>query len=106
MRTLALFTCIVALSGCDRISQRLWNCSSNRLDVLKTIDTGNEIVESIQAHSWIASMKGGAQIIKVTVTDGSHAKVVWSLGQPVVGTTSDAAPEVCKGQTGIAVQQL
>jgi hypothetical protein len=107
MRVLFLLIMSLSLEGCDRISQRVWNCSTVKLDVLKTNEPDFEIVETIPARSWIASMKGGVQIAKITVAHGGGAKVLWHQGQPVVTSRSDSADDVCAGRTsGVVIQQF
>jgi len=107
MRVLALLIMSLPLVGCDRISQRVWNCSTAKLDVLKTNDPDFEVVETIPARSWIASMKGGVQITKITIADGSRAKVLWHQGQPVLTNRSDSADDVCAGRnSGVVIQQF
>jgi len=107
MRMLTLPILLLSLAGCDRISQRVWNCSAVKLDVLKTNESDFEIVETIPARSWIASMKGGVQITKVTAADGRRAKILWHQGQPVLTSRSDSADDVCAGQTsGVVIQEF
>jgi len=107
MRALSLLLFCLSLSGCDRISQRVWNCSDEKLDVLKTNEPDFEIVETIPARSWIASMKGGVQITGVTIAEGKRAKVLWHQGQAVLNSRSDSPDEVCAGRAnGIVVQQF
>ncbi|WP_374298117.1 hypothetical protein [Sphingomonas sp.] len=107
MRTLLLLLLCVSLSSCDRLSQRVWNCSADKLDVLKVNEPDFEIVETIPARSWIASMKGGAQITGIMIADGKRAKVLWHKGQAVLTSRSNSADEVCAERTnGIVVQQF
>lgn len=107
MRMLLLLLLCFSLSSCDRISQRVWNCSTDRLDVLKTNEPDFEILETIPARSWIASMKGGAQITGIAVADGKRAKALWHEGQAVLKSRSNSADEVCVGRTnGIVIQQF
>jgi hypothetical protein len=107
MRTLALLIFFLSLSGCDRISQQVWNCSGEKLDVLKTSEPNFEIVETIPARSWIASMKGGVQITAIAVADGGQAKVLWQRGQAALTNRLATADEVCAGRTsGIVMQQF
>ena len=107
MRTLALLIFFFSLSGCDRISQRVWNCSGEKLDVLKINEPDFEIVETIPARSWIASMKGGVQITAIAIANGKQAKVLWQRGEAVLTNRLATADEVCTGRTsGIVMQQL
>lgn len=107
MRSFFLFLPVLLLSGCDRISQRVWNCTAQPLEVLKEGDTGNQTVETIQSRSWIASMKGGVQITSITVADGARPKILWQRGSRLAASRSDAPGEVCSTATnGIAVQQF
>lgn len=107
MRVLPLLIMSLSLAGCDRISQRVWNCSTVELDVLKTNEPDFIVVETIPARSWIASMKGGVQITKITIADGRRAKVLWHQGKPVLTSRSDSADDVCAGQTsGVVIQQF
>jgi hypothetical protein len=107
MRAVILLLFCLTLSGCDRISQRVWNCSARKLEVLKANGADFEIVEVIPARSWIASMKGGVQITAISVADGASAKDLWHKGQPVLTSRLHSADEVCAGRTeGIVVQQF
>jgi hypothetical protein len=107
MRVLPLLLLSLSIAGCDRISQRVWNCSTVKLDVLKTNEPDFKIVETIPARSWIASMKGGVQITKITVADGRRAKVLWHQGQSVLTSRSDSADDICSGRTiGVVIQQF
>ncbi len=107
MRVFPLLMMPLSLAACDRISQRVWNCSTTKLDVLKTNERDFETVETIPAHSWIASMKGGVQITKITVADGARAKVLWHQGQSVVTNQSNSADEICaKRISDVVIQQF
>jgi hypothetical protein len=107
MRLLILPLICFNLAGCDRISQRVWNCSAKSLDVLKTNAPDFEIVETIPSRSWISSMKGGVQITAISVADGTRSKVLWHQGQPVLTVPFDSPEKVCAGRTeGIVVQQF
>lgn len=107
MRVLPLLTVLLSLAGCDRISQRVWNCSTTKLDVIKTNEPDIELVETIPARSWISSMEGGAQITKIAVEEGRRAKILWRQGHPVLTSRSDSAADVCAGRTsGVVIQQF
>jgi hypothetical protein len=107
MRALSLLFMSLSIAGCDRISQRVWNCSTVNLDVLKISEPNFEIVETIPARSWIASMKGGVQITKITVADGRRAKILWHHGQSVLTSRSNSADDICAGRTsGVVIQQF
>jgi len=107
MRVPSLLILCISLLGCDRTSQRVWNCSGKKLDVLKTYEPGFEIIETIPARSWIGSMKGGAQITKITFADGNRTKILWRAGQAVLTSSANAADNVCAGRrNGVVVQQF
>ena len=102
MKLLLLLSLIFAVSGCDRLSQRIWNCSSEPLPVTKVLDTGERIKDVIPARNYIASMKGGVQVVALQ----RGAQTIWRRANATSGfaATSDNA---CQGRSGgLVAEQL
>lgn len=107
MRIVMALLALPLISGCDRVSQRVWNCSSYPLEVLKGTDTGNEVVEILPARSYIASMKGGAQIVSLKVAAGGGTKTVCERGRSLRKGNAANADEACGGKmTGVIAEQF
>jgi hypothetical protein len=95
MKRLLLVSLAFAVSGCDRVSQRIWNCSPEALAVTKVLDTGERINDVIPARNYIGSMKGGIQVVALQ----SGSRFIW---QRTNGTKRFATPldNACEGRTG------
>jgi hypothetical protein len=102
MKWLLLLPLALAASSCDRLSQRIWNCSSEPLSVTKVLDTGERVNDVIPAKNYIASMKGGVQV--VTLQEGARA--IWQRGEARHGYA--ASPDnACQGRNdGIVAEQF
>jgi hypothetical protein len=103
MKWLLLFLAGLPVSSCDRLSQRIWNCSSEPLPVTKVLDTGERVSDVIPAKNYIASMKGGAQVI--TLQQGT--RVIWQRGDATVGFAAASPGNVCHGRNdGLIAEQF
>jgi len=102
MKRLLLLSLAFAVSGCDRPSQWIWNCSPEPLAVTKVLDTGERISDVIPARNHIGSMKGGVQVVALQ----SGSRIIW---QRTVGTESftTASDKACEGRSdGLVVEQF
>jgi len=102
MKRLLLLSLALAVSGCDRLSQRIWNCSSEQLPVTKVLDTGERIDDVIPPKNYIASMEGGVQVVALQ----KGARIIWQRMNATRGFA--AAPNnACQGRSdGLIAEQF
>jgi hypothetical protein len=102
MRWLTVLPLVIAVSSCDRPSQRIWNCSSEPLPVTKVLETGERVTDVVPARNYIGSMKGGVQIVALQ----QGTRVIWQRGNTTQAFAS--SPEnACQGRNiGIIAEQF
>jgi hypothetical protein len=101
MKKLLLLVFVIAVSSCDRMSQRIWNCSSEALPVTKVLDTGERVDDLIPAKSYIGSMKGGVQVVALE----NGGLTIWRRDD--VKSASQPNGNACRGRTtGVVAEQF
>lgn len=105
MRTVAIIL-LLSLSGCDQLSQRIWNCAVEPLHVTKVLDAGSRVRDVIPARSYIASMNGGAQVTALETGDGAFRRTIWRREQSRPGL-ANSADQICgAAKQGVVAEQL
>lgn len=106
MKAFALLPALLVI-GCDRLSERIWNCASIPLSVIKIADTGQRVAEIIPARSFTASMKGGVQTVALQQRRGARLATIWVRDGPPASSPASSADEACAGRsTGIVAEQF
>ena len=101
-RRLLVLSLLFAVSACDRLSQRIWNCSAEPLPVTRILDTGERMDDIIPARSYIASMKGGVQIVALQ----RGGRVIWKRADATRGFAG-ARDDACEGRSdGLVAEQF
>ena len=102
MKRLLLLLFAFAVSGCDRFSQRIWNCSSEPLPVTKVLDTGERSEDVIPSRNYIGSMKGGVQVVALQ----KGGRVIWQRRSATKGFAANQN-NACQGRSdGLVAEQF
>ena len=105
MRSLLIFS-LLSLTGCDQLSQRIWNCAAEPLSVVKVGDEGKRVKDIIAPRSYIASMNGGVQIVALEVGEGANRRTIWRREQSTTGL-ANSVEQVCgEAKRGVVAEQL
>ena len=97
---------LLALCSCDQLSQRIWNCSVDPLPVTRVLDTGERFPDEIKGRSYIASMKGGVQVLALESGLPDKKSVIWRREQSKTGL-AESADQICNGaKSGVVAEQF
>jgi hypothetical protein len=100
-----MLSCL-SLTGCDQLSQRIWNCAVGPLKVTKVLDDGRRISDVIPGRSYLASMNGGIQVVALELGDGGDRRTIWRREQSRSGLAT-SADQVCgEAMQGIVAEQV
>ena len=97
---------LIILMGCDQVSQRIWNCGSDPLEITKVLDNGKRVRDVIPARSYIGSMNGGVQVMSLERGEDASRRTIWRREQSRAGL-SNSADELCgTARQGVVAEQL
>ncbi|ODT91246.1 MAG: hypothetical protein ABS86_02795 [Sphingobium sp. SCN 64-10] len=94
------------LSSCDGLSQRIWNCSAQPLAVTKVLDNGERVHDTIPSRSYIASMKGGVQILALEAVDDRDKRVIWASKEAKSGFVAEPNDGCRERKTGLIAEKF
>jgi len=97
---------LLTLTACDQLSQRIWNCAVEPLNVTKVGDEGKRVYDTIPARSYIASLNGGVQIVAWETGEGASRRTIWRREQSRPGLAT-SADQICgEAKRGVVAEQL
>ncbi|WP_152522549.1 hypothetical protein [Sphingobium ummariense] len=105
MRIVLIFV-LLSVTGCDQLSQRIWNCAAEPLQVTKVLDDGRQVSDVIPAHGYIASMNGGAQVIALKIGHGANGRNIWRREQSQPGLATSSSQICGRAKWGVVAEQL
>jgi hypothetical protein len=105
MRTI-LILALLRLTGCDQLSQRIWNCAVDPLKVTKVLDEGSRVNDVIPERSYIASMNGGVQVVALELQNDTNRRAIWRREQSHSGLATSAEQICGAAKRGVVGEQL